>query len=124
MKIFCGKHAGKVRKKCSCKEIREPFYGFISGAILFMNLRVLKTADATVAIAIREATRWRMKRLVVNPDASFVFFLSFWFFLYLTKVQTKRGLGLRISFNNSFKEREKLRALVAVSIHFFNGDRT
>ena len=57
MKIFCGKHAGKVFKNCSCKEIREAFYGFISGAILFMNLRVLKTADAAVAIAIREGNK-------------------------------------------------------------------
>jgi len=57
MKIFCYKYAGKVPKKCSCKEIREALYSFILGAILFMNVQVLKTVDATVAIAIREANK-------------------------------------------------------------------
>ena len=79
MKIFCGKHAGKVLKKCSCKEIREAFYGFISGAILFMNLRVLKTVDATVAIAIREANKMADEK-IVSPDASFVQIIGFFSF--------------------------------------------
>ena len=80
MKIFCGKHAVKVLKKWSCKEIREAFYGFISGAILFMNLRVLKTADAAVTIAIREANKMADEETSLSvpmllSSKSLVFFL-------------------------------------------------
>lgn len=84
MKIFCGKHAGKVFKNCSCKEIREACYGFISGAILFMNLRVLKTADATAAIAIREGSKMADEKTSCQPDVSFVQIIGFFFFTWPT----------------------------------------
>ena len=103
MKISCGKHAGKVLKKCSCKEIREAFYGFISGAILFMNLRVLKTADATVAIAIREANKMADEKTSCQCRCFFRPNHWIFFFLYLTKTQIERELGLRISLNNLFR---------------------
>ena len=103
MKIFCGKHAGKVFKNCSCKEIREAFYGFISGAILFMNLRVLKTADAVVAIAIREGNKMADEK--TSCQSRFFFRSNHWVFFLpgLIKAQSERGLSLRILLNNSFR---------------------
>lgn len=94
MKIFCGKHAGKVLKKCSCKEIHEAFYGFITGAILSMNLRVLKTAEATVATAIREANKMADEKTSCQSRCFFRPNPWVFFSLYLTEAQIERGLGL------------------------------
>ena len=94
MKIFCGKRADKVLKKCSCREIREAFYGFIPGAILFMNLQVLKTADAAVAIAICEANKMADEKTSCQSRCFFRPNNLVFFSLYLTETQIERGLGL------------------------------